>query len=303
MAPIEVDPRDAPHPEPAYQPELHGTNRLACWMRGAVYGIGPLRRLVKSTSGRNLTYTLRVSRVVKRPLAFALSQARPGGVDALELRRSGMTVYARRRSADLVMLHQILGRDVYQPPTEVTERLARVERPLHVADLGSNVGFFTIRLLERYPDAQVLAVEADPHNAAVFARTLEANRLGQQVELAEAAASNRPGTVEFAAGNFFRSRVVEGGGNGTVSVEMIDVLPLLKDRHLIKIDIEGSEWPILFDERFRDLDAIAIAMEWHAHGCPSADPGAAAEAALVEAGFTVRHASSETDCGTLWAWR
>jgi FkbM family methyltransferase len=146
-------------------------------------------------------------------------------------------------------------------------------------------------------------VEADPDNASLFARTLEANRLDSQVELAPVAASNRAGTVEFAAGNFFQSRVVDGGGAGTIEVAMIDVLPRLEDRDLIKIDIEGSEWPILFDERFRSLDAAAVALEWHAEGCPQPDPLAAAEAALAAAGFTVRHDHSEPDCGTLWAWR
>lgn len=293
----------SPHPAQAHQAELHGESRAAQWARGAIYRFGPLRRLVKSELGKNLVYTLRVSREVKRPLAFALGEMQADGVATLVLRRSEMTVHVRRRSGDLVMLHQILGRDIYLPPPEVEERLAQVDGPLRAADLGGNVGFFTMRLLERYPDSLIYAVEADPHNAALFARTLETNRLKEQVELAEAAASNRPGAVEFAAGNFFQSRVVDGEGADTVLVQMIDVLPRLADRHLIKIDIEGSEWPILLDERFRNLEAVALAMEWHAHGCPSADPRAAAENALVEAGFTVRHSSSDADCGTLWAWR
>ena len=201
------------------------------------------------------------------------------------------------------MLHQILGRDIYRPPDEVTERLSQIKKPLRVADLGGNVGFFTVQLLERCPDSRVFAVEADPGNAALFARTLEENQLRPQVELETAAASNRPGTVTFAAGNFFQSRVVAEKEIGAVEVQMIDVLPRLEDRHLIKIDIEGSEWPILFDERFRNLNAVALAMEWHAQGCPKVNPREAAESALVDAGFTVRHGSFDADCGTLWAWR
>jgi FkbM family methyltransferase len=288
---------------PAYQPELHGSSPFARWARGAVQRIKPLRRLIKSRLGTNLIYTLRVSRQVERPLEFAVGELRGEGVDALVLRRSGLTVHVRRRSGDLIMLHQIIGRDVYRPPEEVTQRLSQLAGPLRVADLGANVGFFSLRLLERYPDSEILAVEADPDNAALLARTLEANDLESQVELVEAAASNRPDTVEFAAGNLFQSRVVEGGGKGTIQVKMIDVLPLLEGRHLLKIDIEGSEWPILLDERFRNLDAVALALEWHSQNCPGPDPRDAAAAALGDAGFSVRHDHFEPGCGTLWAWR
>ncbi len=287
---------------PEYQPELHGSGRLARWGRGAVYGFAPLRRLVKSQLGSDVVYTLRVARQAKHPLRFVAGELRGPGVETVVL-RDGTAVSIRRRTGDLVMLHQILGKDVYAPPPEVRRRLAAVAGPLRAADLGANVGFFTLAMLRLYPGAEVLAVEADPENAALLQRTVAANGLEDEIEVLQVAASNEPGTVEFAAGNFFESRVAEAGEEGTVKVEMVDVLPLLAGRALIKIDIEGSEWPILLDERFKDLDAVALALEWHAHGCPRPDARAAAEEALKAAGYSVRHDHSEPDCGTLWAWR
>lgn len=288
---------------PPYQPGVHGTSRLARFARSAVYRIPPLRWLVKSKLGVHLTYMVRLSPKVRRPLAFVFGEMSPAGVEALELRRSGVTVHVRRRTPDLMMLHQILGRDVYRPPDEVTERLAKIEEPLRFADLGANVGFFTMRMLEHYPQAKALSVEADPDNASVFARTIEANRLEGQVELIQAAASNRSGTVEFAAGELFKGRVVDSSSATTVTVPLLDVLPPLKPCHLVKLDIKGSEWSILDDERFRDLEAVALTMEWHVLRCPSPDPRALAEKALVDAGYTVRHAVADPECGTLWAWR
>ncbi|MBK5218429.1 MAG: FkbM family methyltransferase [Thermoleophilia bacterium] len=288
----------------AHQPELHGTGRLSGWVRSTIDRIAPLRSVVKSPLVQNLIYTARVSRQVERPLAFVAGELRGEGTEAVVLRRSGLTANLRRGSGDLVMLHQIIGRDVYRPPVEVSERLGRVEGPLRIADLGANVGFFTLRQLESYPGCEIVAVEADPGNAALLARTLAANRLEPRVELVEAAASNAPGSVEFAAGNFFESHVVEGdGGDGTIEVRMIDALPLLAGRHLVKIDIEGSEWPILADPRFRELEAVALTLEWHIQGCPGSEPRQAAEDALAAAGYTVRHDHSEPGCGTLWAWR
>jgi FkbM family methyltransferase len=290
-------------PGHAHHEGLHGSSRLARWGRAVVYGFAPLRRLVKSKLGERIVYTLRVARLVKRPLAFIAGEMRGEGVETLVLRNSGTKVTVRRRSGDLVMLHQILGRDIYAEPAEVAARLAALGRPPRIADLGGNVGFFTMRMLERHPGAEVFAVEADPDNAEVFARTIAANGLGDRVELVHAAAATEPGSVSFAAGNYFQSRVVEGPGDGTVTVEAIDVLPVLADRDLIKIDIEGSEWPILADPRFRELTAPVVTMEWHAHGCPDEDPAAAAERALGAAGYTVHHESADPGCGTLWAWR
>jgi FkbM family methyltransferase len=289
---------------PPHQAELHGSSHVSHWVRKAIYHVGPLRRVVKSRLGTNLTYTLRASRLVKRPLRFAVRSLSSRGLEPLVLRDSGRIIHVRRRSGDLVMLHQIVGRNVYRLPDEVRDRLHRVGRPIRAADLGANIGFFTMKLLEDFADAQVLAVEADPQNASVFARTLGANGLQSQVQLAQAAASDRPGTVEFAAGDYFLSRVVEGDElPNAIKVPKIDVLPLLAGRDLLKIDIEGSEWPILRDVRFKDLEAVALTLEWHSRGCPGADPRSAAEEALTDAGFTVRHQHSEGDCGTLWAWR
>lgn len=289
--------------EPVYQPDVHGTSHFARWARSVIYATPPVRWLIKSKLGHHITYMIRLSQKVKHPLSFVVGEMGPAGLEALELRSSGKKVYVRRRSADLMMFHQLIGRDVYKPPIEVAERLDRIEGPLCFADLGANVGFFTIRMLEHFPDSQSFAVEADPENAAVFSRTIDANHLGGQIELSQAAASNHTGTVEFATGESWRGRVVDDDGPGTVTVPLVDVLPSLKDRHLLKIDIEGSEWSILADERFRDLDATALTMEWHEFRCPSDDPRAAAEKALVEAGYTVRHGVAADGCGTLWAWR
>ncbi len=288
--------------KPEYQAGLHGRGRLTRWARGAIYGFEPLRRLVKSRFGSNVVYTLRVSRLAKRPLRFALGQLCGTGSEVVVL-RDGMAVHVRRCSGDLVMLHQIIGKDVYALPAEVSERLSRLGRPPRIADLGANVGFFTMAMRRRYPGTMVLAIEADPGNAELFSRTIAANDLGEEIELIEAAASNRTGTVEFAAGNFFESRVAEPGSSDTIEVPLVDALPLLDGRDLLKIDIEGSEWAILFDQRFPRLDAVALALEWHTAGCPRPDARVAAEEALKAAGFEVRHDHSEPDCGTLWAWR
>ncbi len=40
----------------------------------------------------------------------------------------------------------------------------------------------------------------------------------------------------------------------------------------MKIDIEGAEWALLADPRFRELRAPVVGLEYHAQGGAPADP-------------------------------
>jgi FkbM family methyltransferase len=284
------------------QPALQSETRAARMARRLVRGSGPVRRLTKSRPAQRLIYLLRAAPVVADPVRFAIRQLRGGPPEPAVLRRSRQRAIVRPGTGDIVMLHQILGRDMYRPPAPVDRLLGREQPPLRIADLGANVGYFTLQALARWPAADVLAVEADPENAEAYARMVSANRLEDHVRLITAAASNRGGTVSFASGEDFRSRVVVGEV-GTLAVDQVDVLPLLADRTLVKIDIEGSEWALLEDDRFAALPMRAIAMEWHAHLCPEPDAAGRAIRLLERAGFEVERQSDDGDCGTLWGWR
>ena len=132
---------------------------------------------------------------------------------------------------------------------------------------------------------------------------IAANGWEDRVDLRTVAAMTVDGQFELAGGDFYLSRVVAADVGSSTSITGVDVLPLLADRDLIKIDIEGSEWPILADPRFAELPVKALALEWHEDGCPSADPLAEVESALVQGGFEFEHEFIDDDCGTLWAWK
>ena len=74
---------------------------------------------------------------------------------------------------------------------------------------------------------------------------------------------------------------------------------------LLKLDIEGSEWEILGDARFRRPAARAVALEYHAHRCPAEDPASYAHGLLRRAGYrTADHEfHSLPGHGMIWAWR
>ena len=96
-----------------------------------------------------------------------------------------------------------------------------------------------------------LAVEADPGNAAIHRLTIEANGLGERWRLVEAFAGTRAGTTRFvpaSSGSLARADDEEGI---VVPCGRRDARSPHAD--LVKIDIEGAEWPILADPRFHEF--------------------------------------------------
>jgi FkbM family methyltransferase len=191
----------------------------------------------------------------------------------------------------MAMFTRIFWRRMYDPPDEVRERL---RPPLSVVDLGANIGLFAASL---GPDVSLIAVEADPNNAAVVEGMVAANGLPWHV--IHAYASTCEGTIHFATGRYCLSKA---DPNGDV-VETIDVFPLFDGVDLLKMDIEGGEWEILDDPRMAAAPPVLV-MEWHRERCPEADPRQAACDRLTAAGYTRLVAPEKSPHnGHLWAWR
>jgi FkbM family methyltransferase len=158
-------------------------------------------------------------------------------------------------------------------------------------------------MLGHFPDARIVAFEADPSNASVHRSTMAANGIADRWRLVEAFAAPAEGWVSFAAGSHATSR--EGGGEAAITVKAVDVFEQLRDADLLKIDVEGSEWPLLADPRFAEVPAEVVILEYHAEGCPESEPAPAAERALVAAGYEVVRGAFKPSygAGILWGIR
>lgn len=219
------------------------------------------------------------------------------------LRESGVAVAIRHHGGDVMALDELFSQQEYELPPPVERTLRAPTEPLRVVDLGANIGLFGAWLLGRFPTAQIVAFEADPSNATVHRLTIEANGLGERWRLVEAFAGTRAGTTRFVPDLFGISREAEGQEG--IELPVVDVLPDLRDADFVKIDIEGAEWPIIADPRFRDLRARAVVLEYHAWGCPGDDPRTLAEQALRAGGYELVHAGQKPafGAGVLWGWR
>jgi FkbM family methyltransferase len=193
-------------------------------------------------------------------------------------------VHLRHGSRDVEIFNEIFcpARLSYEPPSEIARELEAMPT-LRVADLGGNIGLFGLFALDRWRLEVLRSYEPDPANAALLQATIAANDTGGRWTLVRAAVSNERTTSSFQAGLLSESRIADDGV-GTIEVPVLDLFaepPV----DLLKIDIEGAEWPILDDPRLASHPARAIVLEWHRRGCPHADARAAARELLEAAGY------------------
>jgi len=264
--------------------------------------VGLARELAGQPRLLPTTALLLRARTVRPSAAFiARERVRGRGTYAYRLRENGLRVAIRHGTGDVVTLGEVFHEHDYRPPAELGPRLKDIEK---IVDLGANIGLFGAFAAGCWPRAQILAFEPDPDNAAVHARTIELNALHERWKLVQAAAGSHDGNAAFLAGNVALSRLAEAGDRHTIEVPVQDVLAQLAEADLVKMDIEGGEWAILGDPRFRGSPPRTLVLEYHPHLCPSGEPAAIAGSLLAEAGMTVKTMWQRADGhGMLWAWR
>lgn len=118
--------------------------------------------------------------------------------------------------------------------------------PRCVVDAGANIGFASIRLQEMFPDAEIVAVEAESEN---FKLLCQNTRAYPRIRPVHAAIWPEPGVVSIqnpneATWSFYVGRTGAG--------EVVEALPLdllmarfaLPRIDLLKLDIEGGEYEL-----------------------------------------------------------
>jgi FkbM family methyltransferase len=214
--------------------------------------------------------------------------------------RGGGRLLLRHRTGDVVTLGEVFHRPDYEPPPEVAAMIPPAPR---IVDLGANVGYFGLYAFGCWPDASIEAYEPDPDNAALLERCIALNGLSRRWRAYRAAAGVADGVLTFKAGLFATSRAALPGERGAIDVPIVDILPALEGRDLLKMDIEGGEWAILSDDRFMNVRPPVMVFEYHPHLCPSPDPAATVARRLAELGCRTHTVFARPDGhGQLWAW-
>jgi len=200
---------------------------------------------------------------------------------AVRLRSFGKApLHLRSHTTDISVLNEILVAKTYQallahPRSE----------PALIVDLGANIGLVDRWLLNLYPNAEIIAVEPEPGNAAI----LRANVAGLQVRVVEACigATARSITLHTTGGAYAFTMVGEASPDAvSVTVPVVTMQTVLQGAEridLLKVDIEGAE-----EELFDDCAEWIGNVELLLVECHAPYKVSNLEAALKKAGVTFR---------------
>ncbi len=215
---------------------------------------------------------LTVARLIERlPSAIAWLRSTNIGVKPFVAARLRGDFFPLERDVTFpsgVRMHLVLSDDVQRQiylrlyePEEVQLLSRHARRDTLCVDVGANVGWFALHLAQAVGSAgHVIAVEADPRNAERLRGNAALNAFGSRIQVVEAAASERVGTVSFiqsAHGHSGWGSVVPQPGNAggqatTVATTTVDSL-IAASGHatvsVLKIDVEGHELAVLAGSR------------------------------------------------------
>jgi len=145
-------------------------------------------------------------------------------------------------------------------PENPWERWRPARDPRRVIDLGANVGLVSLYFALRFPDAQIVAAEMMPENAAAIKRLTDLNRLN--IEIANIAVGATEGTASVRLNESHSRHSLEtlqsanlgrlGFTEKTATVPITRLGNLISDlgwtsADLLKVDIEGAEKLLLED--------------------------------------------------------
>lgn len=229
-----------------------------------------------------------------------------------EMSEASFTV--REDTNDVAVVFEVVARNEYRLP-------ARFEPGEVVIDIGTHIGGFSFSALMRGAEA-VYCYEPDAGNLTLAGKNLK--RFGERAHLVLAAVwrSDRADEVlslkpHVDSENLGGGSVVGGEGEPVAIVPFDDVVELASDGgkrriRLVKIDCEGSEYPILLTATSLHL-VDEICGEYHVlpeasfSNCTDLAPRCNIEALLAhleQEGFTVEHhPSGEYPLGHFFARR
>ncbi|NCI45448.1 FkbM family methyltransferase [Sediminibacterium soli] len=186
-----------------------------------------------------------------------------------------------------------------------------------IVDIGGNVGYFSTLIASKKADARIVAFEPMKENAAVFQSNLSLNKgLENRIQLHNAAITgNYNGTIriffDVESENSVIASVMDDFSTlntasrevAALSVEEACKRYSINQIDLLKLDCEGSEYPILYEMPGHVFDRIkTIAIE--SHDLDEGERNTGALKKFLEAkGFSVDSAVAENNCYYLKAWR
>jgi FkbM family methyltransferase len=134
-----------------------------------------------------------------------------------------------------------------------------------IYDCGANVGTSCLYFKELYPQARIIAFEADPSIAELLKKNLESNHVSGVEVISKAVWVDEKGIEIGLEGADGASVYNQGKKTHILSVRLKDLIEAEKQIDLLKIDIEGAEAQVLEDCKGSLENIQHIFIEYHAY--------------------------------------
>lgn len=224
-------------------------------------------RSLREARGR-LLFGLRFRHLVREKKRFSLRTAiRTASPSRYHLATSEK-IWIRHSNSDVFALIEVFEHDVYELPSQMLKEIQEtVTGPVQVLDLGGHVGTFAIwafRLIS--PAPLIVSIEAAPSTAELLGRAQRSHRHRDRWTVLHAAAGNHSGTAHFEDIGGTNSALRSMPTTGAVDVPVVDVIPIMQEANLVKMDVEGAEWSILEDNRLLASAPRHLIVEFHDNG-------------------------------------
>lgn len=138
-------------------------------------------------------------------------------------------LHLRAGTSDLYMFEEVFLQGEYAIRQQLDPKL--------ILDVGANVGFASVWFANRYPDAQIIAVEPDASNIAVLRKNVEPY---PNVRVVEGAVWYESATVAL-DDQGDKSGIRVRAGDGGVRAMTVEEIAGTAAIDILKLDVEGAE--------------------------------------------------------------
>jgi len=220
------------------------------------------RSIVHTRTGYRVRRFRGILRLLGFPQTIRYNIQRLLGTQITKLKVRGVPtpVFCRPSRSDHRILFHVFGRRALEIPLQDAPRL--------IVDGGANVGYASIYFANEYPDAQIIAVEPDAENCALFRMNSSAY---PNIELIQGGIwpSSADLVIEDSSVRSWSFRLMETSSenNHIKGFTLADILQRSDKQRidLLKLDIEGSE-ERLFSSDYSDWIGHVKTMVVEPHG-------------------------------------
>lgn len=178
--------------------------------------------------------------------------------------KDGARFWVRVNTSDRLMIWEIWNAKAYD------DKHLRIGEEDTVMDIGAHIGAFSVRAAGLAPRGHVYAYEPSSKNFALLTKNRTLNK-ANNLHVEASAVSGRKGkmTLYTPAGNPIMGSLLQGTSTHTETVNVTTITDIIAAHHieridLLKMDVEGAEYDILFSCPNATLAKIKrLVMEYH----------------------------------------